>query len=280
MSMVTRCPHCATAFRITTNVLEAHRGLVRCGHCSEVFNAYDSLDNLHDAPARSIPSEEIQEAPLEFESELLLQTEPDEVLREDEPLIEETGQSFETISPDEPAEPAQEEAPAEEFSVVDKPSRFGWLWFSGSMLLVILLLGQSAYYWRMELSLAIPGLRPVLTSYCSVLNCSIPLPRRVDLIGIESSSLQAESNRVGVLDLYASIRNSAPFAQAYPLIELTLTDAQDAPLARKVFKPTEYLADSTGIGDGIPANGAASAKLVLDTGSLLPSGYRLYLFYP
>jgi predicted Zn finger-like uncharacterized protein len=41
--MLTRCPHCATAFRVTPEQLKVRNGLARCGSCHGVFNALDSL---------------------------------------------------------------------------------------------------------------------------------------------------------------------------------------------------------------------------------------------
>ncbi len=41
--MITRCPKCDTAFRITSAQLKPARGSVRCGSCLHVFNAKDNL---------------------------------------------------------------------------------------------------------------------------------------------------------------------------------------------------------------------------------------------
>jgi predicted Zn finger-like uncharacterized protein len=41
--MLTTCPECRTSFRVSQPQLEARRGLVRCGHCRAVFNAFDTL---------------------------------------------------------------------------------------------------------------------------------------------------------------------------------------------------------------------------------------------
>ncbi|TRZ95840.1 MAG: hypothetical protein D4R84_07490, partial [Rhodocyclaceae bacterium] len=41
--MLTRCPTCATHFRVTPAQLKARTGSVRCGECQHVFNALDSL---------------------------------------------------------------------------------------------------------------------------------------------------------------------------------------------------------------------------------------------
>lgn len=40
---ITRCPKCATSFRITKAHLESAKGAVRCGSCLSVFNAADHL---------------------------------------------------------------------------------------------------------------------------------------------------------------------------------------------------------------------------------------------
>jgi predicted Zn finger-like uncharacterized protein len=41
--MQTSCPECGTTFRVSQDQLGLRRGLVRCGHCNAVFNAYDTL---------------------------------------------------------------------------------------------------------------------------------------------------------------------------------------------------------------------------------------------
>ncbi|MBK8187544.1 MAG: zinc-ribbon domain-containing protein [Cellvibrio sp.] len=42
-TMVTRCPKCSTAFRITAAQLESAKGAVRCGSCLHVFKAQSHL---------------------------------------------------------------------------------------------------------------------------------------------------------------------------------------------------------------------------------------------
>ena len=39
MSLITRCPACGTMFRVVTDQLKVSQGWVRCGHCTEVFDA-------------------------------------------------------------------------------------------------------------------------------------------------------------------------------------------------------------------------------------------------
>lgn len=42
--MITRCPKCGTAFRISDALLKSAKGVVRCGSCLSVFNAREHLE--------------------------------------------------------------------------------------------------------------------------------------------------------------------------------------------------------------------------------------------
>jgi predicted Zn finger-like uncharacterized protein len=74
----TQCPECQTTFRVTAAMLKAAQGRVRCGRCSQVFNALESLIESEE-PADQTPangevpydpadvgSEDIPESALEF----------------------------------------------------------------------------------------------------------------------------------------------------------------------------------------------------------------------
>ena len=51
MSLATRCTACGTVFRVVQDQLKVSEGWVRCGRCSEVFNALEGLFDLErDAP--------------------------------------------------------------------------------------------------------------------------------------------------------------------------------------------------------------------------------------
>ena len=53
MSLATRCAACGTVFRVVQDQLKVSEGWVRCGRCSEVFNALEGLFDLEreNAPA-------------------------------------------------------------------------------------------------------------------------------------------------------------------------------------------------------------------------------------
>ncbi|MBK8338000.1 MAG: DUF3426 domain-containing protein [Sterolibacteriaceae bacterium] len=152
-----------------------------------------------------------------------------------------------------------------------------WPWLVSVLLLAAALLFQVGYAYRTELAKHYPDLRPAMEAACERLGCSVELPREADRISIESSDLNPESDK-SRLQLAATLKNRAPYAQSYPHLELTLTDVRDQPLVRRVFTPAEYLAKDA------PASFApeaeASVRLMLEVADSNASGYRLYLFYP
>src|SRR4030065_2964361 len=107
--------------------------------------------------------------------------------------------------------------------------------------LCLLLAGQSVYFLRNQLAAYYPDTQPVLASLCRVLQCKVGLLANADLIKLESSELQSAPERPGGVTLNASLRNLAPYRQAYPSLELTLTDSANLALARRHFTPAEYL---------------------------------------
>src|SRR4051812_11140278 len=49
MSMITGCPACGTLFKVVPDQLKISDGWVRCGHCSDVFDAAAHMRQLVDA---------------------------------------------------------------------------------------------------------------------------------------------------------------------------------------------------------------------------------------
>ena len=65
MSLVTRCPACGTAFKVVRDQLRISDGWVRCGRCSEVFDAMPGLtETAGDADgAEGAPAEDLSPSP-------------------------------------------------------------------------------------------------------------------------------------------------------------------------------------------------------------------------
>lgn len=138
---------------------------------------------------------------------------------------------------------------------------------------------QASYLFRQDIARTLPGLRPLLVSACDRLGCDMPLPREASLIAIETTDLQSEPGRRGRFILHATVRNRADFLQAWPHLELTLTDGADTPIARRVFTPSEWVAPSR-LDAGFAARSDAVVRQAFDVTDLAPTGYRVYVFYP
>jgi ribosomal protein L11 methyltransferase len=155
-----------------------------------------------------------------------------------------------------------------------------WPWLTGIALTLILLIGQISFFYRMELSTNLPGLKPLLQSYCQLLACTIPLPQQIKLMSIESSEMSQDPSQVNISQLNLILHNSAAFSQAYPTIELTFLDNEEKVIARRDIQPTAYLKQKNDVQIGLASNRDASISLRLDTGELKSTGYKLFLFYP
>ncbi|MBE2262945.1 MAG: zinc-ribbon domain-containing protein [Burkholderiaceae bacterium] len=60
MRLITRCPACATMFRVVPDQLRISDGWVRCGRCSEVFDARDHMQPVDPLGNLSIPPPQLQ----------------------------------------------------------------------------------------------------------------------------------------------------------------------------------------------------------------------------
>jgi predicted Zn finger-like uncharacterized protein len=256
-TLVTRCPHCGTAFRAQQSQLTARGGMVRCGKCALVF---DGVAHLIEESAAI--------GPLEPSPQLGLF---------------DPGAAAAAAKPGRRAAAAQDDESLPEFLEEEAPrARYAVAWGLAALLAFAALVGQLAYYYRTEIATLMPQTRAFLAEGCRLLDCELRLPRRPDLLSIESSDLQADNRRDSLIVLNAVIRNRAPFAQEHPALELTLTDAADKALVRRVLRPSEYMqaAAREQLAQGIGPGGETVVRVHFDTRGVRATGYRLYLFYP
>lgn len=167
-------------------------------------------------------------------------------------------------------------------SAQQEPRHGGW-WSAMALLALALLFFQAAVQFRVELSVLWPETRPALQEISSLLGYDLPLPRKINLLGIESSELHPDPQNKGVLTLNATLKNRAPFAQTYPHLELTLTDTADQPILRKILTPVDYLSKTADSSAGFGPGSDIAINLVLIPEAAIhtvAAGYRLYLFYP
>ncbi len=311
MSLITRCPACMTMFKVVPDQLRISEGWVRCGQCDEVFDASVHMQAFTDAidapPPPPADAHEVSEAhsPIApVEEAIHRQAEPPKI----EPTLDDSREfesSHATVhtqrSSDETIvgetfieELAMGDAPSQTELVdevhqpsfmrlqssVSKPRK---LWVSASLYLTALLLSaglifQALLHERDRIAAQAPEIKPVLELMCEWVQCKVSPLRQIESIVMDSSSFNKLS--ADVYQLNFTLKNTAPMALALPSIEISLTDAQDQSLIRRVIG-----ADVLGFkSDHLAPTSESSASLTLSVskqeGVDRVAGYRILAFYP
>jgi predicted Zn finger-like uncharacterized protein len=152
------------------------------------------------------------------------------------------------------------------------------LMIGGAVVLALLLAAQLVIDFRNVLAARYPGARPLLGSACAVLGCRVGLPSQVENLSIETGELTTLG--VDSYSLNTLLRNQGSLAQAWPSIQLELTDANDKPLLRRVFGPADYLPKGVPVAAGFAARSEQPVRLNFALTDLKPSGYHMIVFYP
>ncbi len=279
MNYITSCPECETQFLLNKAHLKAHRGKVQCGYCEHIFNAKNRLTEISD----DITGAEECQASLEHTNqEATSEAADDDTYHESLPEREVEivdgptyiGEFSSTVT---------EPITIEDLAVDPKFSRKKIklnLWFSlASFLLLVLVALQTVYFMRTKLAAEHPQFKPLLVKTCTFLNCEIGLPKDIDFFVIDDSGMQENENYQGVINFSSSLINNANHAQAYPNIELTLTNAEDQPVLRRLIKPSEYLIANTKTDNGMRAHEEIRIKLAINASDIAVAGYRVLLVY-
>ena len=163
-----------------------------------------------------------------------------------------------------------------------RPAGFSVVYGGGSVLLVLLAIVQLAVIFRGELMIRWPQSRLVLMNLCDVFRCSVNWPTQADQLAVIGTELQAIPG-TDALELTAVIRNRAGFKQALPAVEVTLTDARNRALARKIFTPADYLASagepSSRLQEGFGPGSDFTIRIFFEARGLAPAGFLVYPFY-
>ena len=276
----TRCPSCATVFRVTAAQLALREGQVRCGQCKTVFDGNAQRVSL--APPR-IPD---VGAPPMSEAEL---GPPTVTLRSAQAL------ELPDVAPAPPAAvvggDTRHADDTDEIPYEDRFSRHkrkaprrvrAAVYTVAIAFLVALIAAQAVFHFRDAIAAHWPPAQPALTRVCGLVGCTIRPLRDAAMshLSIDASDLQADPAHRGLLILTATLRNRAAWPLAYPHLELTLTDAQDQVVVRRALAPPDYAGGTTDFQSGIAPNGEVPVKVFIDASATSQAGYRLYMFYP
>ena len=151
-----------------------------------------------------------------------------------------------------------------------------WGLSAAAVLLVAALGAQTLHHFRDTLAARWPQARPLVVAWCDWLGCRIELPRRVEDITVESTSLTHTVAGSDAFKLLVTLRNRGSAPVALPSVDLSLTDAGGQLVARRALAPGDFRVASL----GLDAGADATLQLMLSAGSRRVTGYTVEVFYP
>ena len=316
MSLITRCPACGTMFKVVADQLRVSQGWVRCGNCSDVFDAGTHLQPVNLGPSVSLDtsaasSTAVADVPTWDElsppaavnvAPALPSAEPTSfdavapVGRQHSDPVAPPDVSNDTAAPAGDTEcgaPSEAELAFEDVSFVRQARRQAF-WNQTSvrvvsgvagLVLAALLGAQWILQQKDRLVLLDTRWSPVLQTLCQPLKCEFKPLRRVESLVIDSSTFSKagpESFRLSFV-----LKNMADLPLEAPLLELTLTDTQDKAILRRVLTPAQF---GYAAGALLPARaetaGVVSFSMPNDgnrpsgVSAAAVAGYRVLVFYP
>jgi predicted Zn finger-like uncharacterized protein len=304
MTRITRCPSCDTVYKVGDAQLQQARGWLRCGHCTQAFDSTGlvlawgpvSGELHHLSPGRAPvvasatvvgePTSTTRGASERIDLDVFLRT-PDRsapIRSADAELVsfEEALSSFRPIQMPEPRPggatgPGQfdRSADAQPATVAmsgaaHKSVGFGALATVG---LACALLLQLVFVQRSAIVSHWPDTAPGLERACSWLGCQIAALRDPEALVIDSSAIvQRDDDHV----LSWTLRNTSSRTLGVTAMEISLLDAQDQVLVRRVVQVSDWGGPET-----LAPGQVDSAQLAVRIDPVLQvSGYRLLSFYP
>lgn len=114
-----------------------------------------------------------------------------------------------------------------------------WQWgLLGALALLLLL--QILVADRATLA-ASASTRPLISGICTLLRCSLPAWHEPSAFAMLSRDIRPLPGHPGALQVHASFRNDARWAQAWPALRLSLSDADGRVIGRRTLLPADYL---------------------------------------
>jgi predicted Zn finger-like uncharacterized protein len=255
--MYTQCPNCVTVYKLQAESLARARGRFRCGHCGDVFDGLERLvERLPEEGFVDLPEEAASATPVVLAVPAMRPArQPALHLRAIEAEPQPRISTFSTEVPLRPQRAplrAEQRAPRREAEPTERRGRWGL----GSAVLALLLGAQIAYAERQFL-LQNDSTRPWLDRICDLAGCALPMRESLSDIRLVSRDVRPHPDAPKALLISASMVNDADFTQPFPIVEVTLSDLSNRPVAQRRFTPEEYLAEAASIARGFPQGSTA-----------------------
>ncbi|MGH8173808.1 MAG: zinc-ribbon and DUF3426 domain-containing protein [Rhodanobacteraceae bacterium] len=243
--MYAQCPECLTIFKLSGAELGAALGSVRCGHCNAVFDALRTLaEQLPPEPIGNLEANPTQVSPPQLGSPVFRPS---------------PGQNTLLFEPEERPRASAERPVTPTFTRKRRRARTqrNGRWIAGSIVLMLTLGAQVAWAERHRW-IDDSRVRAWLEPACARLHCALPPRHDASALELISRDIRPHPSVSGALIISATLRNDADFAQAFPVVEITLSDLDETRIAMRRFQPHDYVNDARAIAGGL-APGATTA---------------------
>jgi hypothetical protein len=138
-----------------------------------------------------------------------------------------------------PVDPLGLDQISDEVSFAPEPRRW---WVGIAMTLGMLALIAQIFWYQFDSWGRDPTLRPVYGFICDLAGCELPVLRELSALQTQKLLVRSHPELADALIVDAVIVNDAAFAQPFPVLELRFTTIDGNLVARRGFKPEEYLA--------------------------------------
>jgi len=284
MSWITRCPECATIYKVVPDQLKVASGWLRCGNCQHAFDSTGLVVSWMAAERTELPEGNSELAPRVDIDDLLTREDRSSSVEATDSMAELAAfsQALSSFKPlDLPLAQDETGPPVDDLDLEDvlpgNPTRIASEETSRlsrvAVVLLLLLSFQGLWVQRHAMAAFLPATAPLLHEACRLAGCAIQAWRAPERILIESSELIA---RDGGFVLQWTVRNASAQDLGMTALELKLHDAQGKVLVQRVLLPAEVGAPAM-----LMAGQGWSGRLHLDVLADPPvTGYRLLSFYP
>ena len=227
---------------------------------SEVDIATDAADSMQAATTNAINGEDGTGDPVTEDVDYMQEDLAEEpvIVADEIPAVEssiaETPAAIAPIAVAQPlpASPSFTRPPAH---APTNPRTAKWQW-AVLVLLSLLLVLQVLVADRARLA-ADEHWRPIITRLCDALGCDVPAWHQPGAFAMLSRDVRPIIGTPGGLHVQATFRNDAAWTQDWPLLQLSLSDADGRVVGTRAFTPAEYLGKSAtqaGLAPGQSAN--------------------------
>lgn len=294
-AMLTMCPHCKSVFRVRARLLATARGFVECGACDGVFNA---LDRLADEPAPPTAIPEILPPALPQRDaattaivrnrhadegpRVAIENLDDIITADTEPpmpriaLVESDATPMRDDIDLDAAPSVLRDDLARLTQRTHQRGRVAWGLFT--VLLLLVLAAQAAWYARSELLARFPQLRPHATQMCARLGCRLEEPVGVADIALVARDVRDHPQYAQTLLVNATLQNRGMHAAKFPVIQLGVYDSNGQAIGVRRFVPSEYLDRSIDADGGMPPGSRVHVVLeIADAGDRADSFEFIFL---